>query len=465
MFKRILTIGVAAALGAGVLLVAPQTANAALPVGSMVAPISGTTYGPGDTVTIRVNAQDTPGTTGPTPRVVQTEAWLYAEASQGAPTDFKVQRPNNVEAKVFIGQGALTAGTAANGTWTFTWQVPTTGYYDAPRDGDHTNEVPAGQTRRYTMPSGAYQIQVHMLDDEWLANPGIPGYTQKITLNLNTGAAATPTPTPTPTVTATPTPTPTLTTPAPTTPAPTPTTTTPAAPTPAPPAPVNLVKNPSLTTVVNGLPECFERYGWGTSTATWNAVNGTMSLTMTGRTSGDRKLMPTQSTTCAIPVTPGQRYDLSMRYSSTSPSNGFTIFSRLNGAWSYWTNLSYPGAAAELTTVTGTTPVIPAGVDYITFGMSLGGDGTLVTDDYAAALQGGATPTPTPTTPTPTATATATPTPTPTPTTTTPVPPVVGNLVKNPELTTLAGRTRSVSRGTAGAPAPRRGRLPTARRP
>ena len=139
-------------------------------------------------------------------------------------------------------------------------------------------------------------------------------------------------------------------------------------------------------------------------------------MTLAGRTSGDWKLMPTQSPACAIPVIAGQQYDLSVAYKSTAASNGLTVFYRQAGTWRYWTDLSNLAATGTWSWPTVGTPAIPADVDFITFGVSLSSNATLTTDNYTASQVGGATPTPTPT-PTPTLT---TPVPTPTPTTTTP---------------------------------------------
>lgn len=169
-------------------------------------------------------------------------------------------------------------------------------------------------------------------------------------------------------------------------------------------APLELI-NPSLEQVTAGVPNCFYRAGWGTNTPAWGIVAGrtganAQSLTISGYTSGDRKLMPRQSTACAPAVTPGKTYDLSVWYKSTSAKNNLTVFRHSAAGWTYWTDLRTVPASAAWAEAAATTPVVPEGTDQITFGMSLSANGTLITDDYGFKETAAPTPTPTPT-PTP----------------------------------------------------------------
>jgi hypothetical protein len=166
-------------------------------------------------------------------------------------------------------------------------------------------------------------------------------------------------------------------------------------------APANVV-NPDLEQVTGGIPNCFTQAGWGTHTATWalttvaHSGNVAQSVTVSGYANGDRKLMPAENATCAPAVTPGGAYRLSVWYKSTASANSLTVFRHSGAGWAYWTELTALPAAASWTQAAGTTPVVPAGTDQITFGISLAGNGTLVTDDYNLAPVSG-TPTPTPT--------------------------------------------------------------------
>jgi len=178
-----------------------------------------------------------------------------------------------------------------------------------------------------------------------------------------------------------------------------------AVPSPAAAAPAG-VQNGDLEQTTAGTPDCFSRSGWGTNTATWAlttaAHSGTVaqSLTVSAYTDGDRKLLISENAVCAPAVTPGTAYRLSVAYTSTSTRTTMTVFRHSAAGWTYWTDLTAAPATAAWAVATGDTPVVPAGTDQLTFGLSLAGNGTLVTDDYAMAPVGSATASPTPTGPT-----------------------------------------------------------------
>lgn len=160
--------------------------------------------------------------------------------------------------------------------------------------------------------------------------------------------------------------------------------------------------NPSLEQVTGTLPNCYEQVGWGQQTFNWQLVAGhtgavAQSLTVSNYVSGDRKLLMQESAACAPAVAPGSTYTLSLWYKSTAAQSAFTVFKHSAAGWTYWTDLKALPAAAAWTQATAVTPVIPAGTDQISFGMSLSGNGTLVTDDYGFVQTGQTTPTPTPT--------------------------------------------------------------------
>jgi hypothetical protein len=338
-------------LGSVVSLSTP--AHAALPTGTLTSPTPGQAFAAGATMNLSVTATDTTGPTGPDDGVRVVEWWLYADGSKGAPTDFSTQFPNNGEDKFRLARTTVPAsGTPEAGTWNGSWTVPTTGYFDATVDGDHTTPIPAGQTRRYQLPSGQYEVQGHMIDDEWLANPGAPGFTNKEAVTLSTGTGPTPTPTP-------------------------------------PPA-GNLVRNADLSDGTGDTFTCFQAGGWGGHTATVTAVTGrggsgrAAALTISGHTSGDTKLLQSMDATCAPAVKPGTAYNLSAWYTSTRPAS-LTVFRHSAAGWTYWTDLKQVPVAAAFTAATATTPPVPEGTDRLVWGLSLNGDGTVVTDDYAMA--------------------------------------------------------------------------------
>ena len=148
------------------------------------------------------------------------------------------------------------------------------------------------------------------------------------------------------------------------------------------------VPNPGLENVTGAVPDCYSRSGWGNHTVTWAVVgdahSGThaSSVTVSGYVSGDRKLLMSENDTCAPAVTPGQTYVIGAWYKSTSAANAITVFRHSAAGWTYWTDLKSLPAAAAWTEATAVTPQVPAGTDQITYGISLAGNGTLVTDDY-----------------------------------------------------------------------------------
>lgn len=149
----------------------------------------------------------------------------------------------------------------------------------------------------------------------------------------------------------------------------------------------NLVQNPSMETQTGGFPACFEQAGYGGSTVTYSTVAGhtgavAEQAAVTNYTAGSRKVLELESTSCAPVVTPGHQYQASVWYHSTSNAN-ITFFSHSAAGWAYWTDLGSVNVSADWSQAVVTTPVIPAGVDQITFGLSVSSNGTLVTDDYA----------------------------------------------------------------------------------
>jgi len=154
------------------------------------------------------------------------------------------------------------------------------------------------------------------------------------------------------------------------------------------------VVNGDLEQVAGGVPTCFSQQGWGNNAATWalttDAHSGTVaqSLTMTARTDGDRKLLITENATCAPAVQPGQTATLSVWYRSTTAATALTVFRHSAAGWTYWTDLAALPVSATWRLASATTPPIPDGTDRLSFGISLAGPGTLVTDDYGISTTG-----------------------------------------------------------------------------
>lgn len=159
--------------------------------------------------------------------------------------------------------------------------------------------------------------------------------------------------------------------------------------------PPSAVQNPSMETVgTDGAAACFSRTGYGTNAFVWSRSadahtgTGAEQLTMTSRTSGDRKLMTKMDNGqaaggCAPDVAAGHAYQVSGWYKSTA-ATAFIVFVRdATGSWVYWQTGPVLPATSTWTQATYTTPAIPVGATAISFGLYLGTPGTLIMDDYA----------------------------------------------------------------------------------
>jgi peptidoglycan/xylan/chitin deacetylase (PgdA/CDA1 family) len=162
----------------------------------------------------------------------------------------------------------------------------------------------------------------------------------------------------------------------------------PAVPPPPPPG-TNMIQNPGLETLVNTIPLCWAAGGYGTNTPAFAVVSPghtgayAEQLTLTGRSSGDAKLLPALDLGgCSPTGTPGHRYQLKAWFKSTAPTQ-FELYYRVgNGYWKYWTASPLVLAAANWTQITWTTPPLPAGASGISWGLNIQANGTITTDDY-----------------------------------------------------------------------------------
>jgi peptidoglycan/xylan/chitin deacetylase (PgdA/CDA1 family) len=161
------------------------------------------------------------------------------------------------------------------------------------------------------------------------------------------------------------------------------------------------LQNTSLETDANsdGIPDCWALGGFGTSTASFSRVNDAHSgnwaerLTISGYTSGDRKLVVSQDLgSCAPEVTPGHRLQLGVYYKATDSSQIVAYYRDGTGGWNYWTSSSSFPATSTYTLATWTTPSVPSGATGFSFGLNLATAGTLTTDDYSMSDIGSAPP-------------------------------------------------------------------------
>ena len=163
---------------------------------------------------------------------------------------------------------------------------------------------------------------------------------------------------------------------------------------PPPPAPVgqNALVNPLLQTPdgTGANPECWAQSGYGTNTPVWSwsptggQTGGEETINMTSWTSGDAKLtQPFDSGNCSPTVVPGYKYAISLYYQSSVPVF-ITIYTRTtSGTWAYWTQSANFPASSSWAQATFTTADIPAGVNGLSFGMTIASTGTLSTSNYS----------------------------------------------------------------------------------
>jgi peptidoglycan/xylan/chitin deacetylase (PgdA/CDA1 family) len=159
-----------------------------------------------------------------------------------------------------------------------------------------------------------------------------------------------------------------------------------------PPAPNgwNGIHNASLEIDGNGdsIPDChgFDTFGQNTYKfmRTSDAHTGSWAerLDITNYRNGDAKLVQAGDLgVCTPTVTPGHRYKVTAWYKSTSPVM-FTAFARSTaGVIDFWTSSSSFSTSSSWTQATWTTPVVPNGINGITFGLTLSANGTLTVDD------------------------------------------------------------------------------------
>ena len=145
-----------------------------------------------------------------------------------------------------------------------------------------------------------------------------------------------------------------------------------------------------------GGPACFQTARYGSNTARFSyqpgggpGGAGAETIRMTGWTSGDAKLLPTLDLgQCAPPAQPGQRYSVAEFYRSSKPVRFDLYYRTTVGNWVYWTTSSAMPAAdgEEWAQASWDTPALPRGATAISFGLAIGGNGTVSVSRYS--LQG-----------------------------------------------------------------------------
>ena len=143
-----------------------------------------------------------------------------------------------------------------------------------------------------------------------------------------------------------------------------------------------------------GGPACFQTARYGSNTAGFSyqpgggpGGAGAESIRMTGWTSGDAKLLPTLDLgQCAPPAQPGQRYSVGEFYRSSRPVRFDLYYRTTAGNWVYWTTSPAMPAAYRWAQASWDTPAVPRGATAMSFGLAIGGNGTVSVSRYS--LQG-----------------------------------------------------------------------------
>jgi hypothetical protein len=153
---------------------------------------------------------------------------------------------------------------------------------------------------------------------------------------------------------------------------------------------VNMVVNPGLEQSSGGFPLCFAKAGSGTNTYryynTRKAHSGSTAIevSVSKHNSGERGVRIAESQSCAPYVIPGHQYNIGVWYMSSTPDTVMELYRHdETRGWVFWTDLKNLPATGTYKNPSVRTPVIPSGTDQIAFGVSIYGQGNLVTDDYS----------------------------------------------------------------------------------
>jgi hypothetical protein len=152
------------------------------------------------------------------------------------------------------------------------------------------------------------------------------------------------------------------------------------------------LQNPSMDVDTNkdGVPDCWQRGGYGENTFAWSNASSphsgstAMQVAITGFTTGDRRIVTSQDLgACAPPVVPAHTYKVTGWY-QTSGTNRLVAYYR--DAASHWVYLSQGPLLAATSTwqqTTWTTPALPAAATAISVGISLRSVGSVAADDFS----------------------------------------------------------------------------------
>jgi hypothetical protein len=154
---------------------------------------------------------------------------------------------------------------------------------------------------------------------------------------------------------------------------------------------INLVVNAGAEIMgPANFPLCWGKYGYGRNTysigVTSRAHSGrrAIQVTLSKRTTGYRVVQMLENPSCAPWVTPGHQYDLGVWYMSNTPDSVISLYRHdVKNGWQFWMDLTRLPVSGRYRHASVRTPVVPPRTNQISWGVTLYGRGTLITDDYS----------------------------------------------------------------------------------
>ena len=154
---------------------------------------------------------------------------------------------------------------------------------------------------------------------------------------------------------------------------------------------VNLVVNPGLAQNGPGnFPQCWGKYGYGNNDYSFNVTgeghgsSAAVAMTISKYSSGTRSVQTLENQSCSPQVTPGHQYDLGLWYMSNTPDAVIAVYRHdAKAGWQFWMDLRSLPVTGHYAYASVETPAVPPDTNQISFGATLYGKGTVVTDDYS----------------------------------------------------------------------------------
>jgi len=154
---------------------------------------------------------------------------------------------------------------------------------------------------------------------------------------------------------------------------------------------VNLVVNPGAEQAGPGnFPLCWGKYGYGKNaysigtTRKAHSGNRAIQVTISKRSSGDRIVQMLENQSCAPWVAAGHQYNLGVWYMSNTPDAVITVFRHdVKQGWQFWMDLKALPTTGKYKYASVLTPRTPPNTDQLSWGVTVYGKGTVITDDYS----------------------------------------------------------------------------------